>query len=62
MNESGVYDNWRELNKIKLLSVSFLSSVLFVSFVFFLSYGTLINLVGAGLKSETQQWRRGIGG
>ena len=47
---------------MKLLSLSFLSSVLFVSFVFLLSYGTLINLVGTGLKLERQQWERGIGG
>lgn len=41
--------NKSQSNKIKLLSLSFLSSVLFVSFVFLLSYGTLINLVGVGL-------------
>lgn len=61
-NGSGVYNNRSQSNKIKLLSLSFLSSVLFVLFVFLLSYGTLINLVGTGLKLERQQWEREIGG
>ena len=61
-NGSGVYDNRSQSNKIKLLSLSFLSSVLFFSFVFLLSYGTLINLVGTGLKLERQQCERGKGG
>ena len=57
-----MYNNRSQSNKIKLLSLSFLSSVLFVLFVFLLSYGTLINLVGTGLKLERQQWEREIGG
>ena len=61
-NGSRVYDNKSQSNQIKLLSLSFLSSVLFVSFVFLLSYGTLINLVGTGLKLERQQCERGKGG
>ena len=61
-NGRRVYDNRSQSNKIKLLSLSFLSSVLFFSFVFLLSYGTLINLVGTGLKLERQQCERGKGG